>query len=518
MSLPLFVLDLLVVEGCTLSCLRMPDKPARTIYPSLVMIAMRLLRFGSTIVAAMLISMMFSTLVAVAQEVEEYPRWLPKVDNGDSRWVGIDCADSLHCLISAWVGLGIENHFLLTNDGGESWRVVNSDSDSQEGLALHTTDVAFPAPGVALAVADKGYIYRSLDTGQTWALHRLPGVSESPGVPGFLSYPPHLSMSDIDNGVVAITFILGDTAQAVCYGTENGGESWEQLPTNPIPPGWTWSAVDALLCLDVGHYLCVVSDNRGNPQLAMTMDGGATWHFSLLPEREGDPSVYDDGVIYKLAFERVDASTAFVSGSHQLPAERVRSYLARTDDGGESWRVIHHDQIEGEHGGMSDVAFRDDMNGLAIAFGSIARTTDGGTTWTRDSVKGLKPSTTVAGMLEWLTESRALFIDHSGTLFVWDASVSSIRAVDARGDVLSCALLATTDDGVELRLDLAEPERVRVVLWSAIGTEVAAFDAGWVDDADGRVSVPLPAVPSGSYYLQVSAGERSRVVPLRRVD
>lgn len=100
--------------------------------------------------------------------------------------------------------------------------------------------------------------------------------------------------------------------------------------------------------------------------ITRTSDGGATWRFSQIPGAEGFAC---------WGLSALDADHAWASLNYR--ANRFKSRLYRTQDGGNTWQL----QYEGFPAGFQ-VHFFDTQTGILLRGNRYTRTTDGGATWT----------------------------------------------------------------------------------------------------------------------------------------
>jgi photosystem II stability/assembly factor-like uncharacterized protein len=314
------------------------------------------------------------------QAQENSPVWriTLSLNNPNPSFRDIHCADSLHCIISAWYGVGIESLILATSDGGQTWRKVYRDTGRTSPLRwpLLTDGVAYPAPNLAIVVADSGYIQRTTDGGATWEERRI----VNPELP--VERGP-ISMCDSLHGVVLLTHPLLDSIGSLPFmmSTSDGGLTWHRL-TTPEPPS-TWASQSLLIkpfCIAPDHYLCLMYGVQRRTAIALTDDDGQTWTYVLDPFPGGLKTI--DPAYIGLQF--FDARLGVLAGGDYSR----RSVFARTSDGGHSWALVHNDSIGGWLGEMNTVFFRDSLHGVAGGDDAVFRTSDGGVTWSRDSVQG----------------------------------------------------------------------------------------------------------------------------------
>ncbi len=129
----------------------------------------------------------------------------------------------------------------------------------------------------------------------------------------------------------------------------------------PDPAARAPLAIRSLLLdgASVGARLVVVGE-RGH--VLVSTDAGASWKQARVPTRA-----------LLTAVHMHDARTGWAVGHDAV--------ILRTDDGGMTWRMVHH--APREERPLLDVWFRDARTGFAVgAYGYFLATGDGGRTWT----------------------------------------------------------------------------------------------------------------------------------------
>src|SRR5215216_4277397 len=197
--------------------------------------------------------------------------------------------------------------------------------------------------GVGYAVGDAGTILKSTDAGMTWAP----------------------LTSGTTNALHAVFFF--DTAHGVTVGeqglilrTTNGGNTWQTI---------TSGVVDTLRSVAFNG---INGISGGDSQTILySTDQGASWQIS-------QTGFFGGGFP---GAQMLSATEGFVAGENSIFAP----LLGTSTDGGVTWGFQSF-LFDGNEGGCTDVFFFDQISGVVSGTvfdgrGAIARTTDGGATW-----------------------------------------------------------------------------------------------------------------------------------------
>jgi len=229
---------------------------------------------------------------------------------------------------------------LRTTDGGRAWEAM-----ALPGVSHFTASLHFTADGTGWVVGD-GMLFRSDDRGSTWIrvtgnTRRLNRASFADGRAGWATE----SQCDY-GGLVQCTMFL--------HATVDGGRSWQPLGQ---VPGDLSTAVQAI-------------DER---QLVMTGEGGIRYSA-------------DAGRTWTQA---AGAASVFIGSFRFIPGTSGGWFMPswsstplRTRDAGRTWTEV---ALPAEIGSVHDLSFSDPLNGWLVGSEGIARTSDGGQTWTRKS-------------------------------------------------------------------------------------------------------------------------------------
>ena len=217
------------------------------------------------------------------------------------------------------------------------------------------------------------------DGGETWHAGVVPGADT-------------LQFRDV-HGVDSTTAYLlsagsGDLSRI--YKTSDAGRSWTLQFTNRDSAAF----FDCMDFWDADHGIAFSDGVAGRTIVIVTADGGGTWSYV-------DPNALPPALPNEGGFAA--SGTCVVTGpggrawigTGNGPAARV----LRTDDRGRSWTVATAPLASGEASGITSLAFRDTLHGVALGgrignpdehADNVAVTRDGGRTW---SLAGRPPFT-----------------------------------------------------------------------------------------------------------------------------
>ncbi len=234
------------------------------------------------------------------------------LDFGGS-WTMMDgpCGESVtaiafHPTISGTVFVGAGHEVFRTEDGGEDWTRLSDPEDPDLGRVMIDALTRDPVTGQPEYLAGSGGFYRSPDGGATW-LRAVEGIA------GLL--PTVLAVAPTDPAQV-YSLAMGDT-----YYSQSGGQSWALAPEATGSMALAPDPRDSLTAYAVGAWGVALK----------TVDGGAHWTGLAYP---GEGEDYVSAV----AVHPLDSQIIFAGGGTDWPhfADSA-GWLARSDDGGESW-------------------------------------------------------------------------------------------------------------------------------------------------------------------------------------
>jgi photosystem II stability/assembly factor-like uncharacterized protein len=159
-----------------------------------------------------------------------------------------------------------------------------------------------------------------------------------------------------------------------------------------------------------------VGDSSSNVFIAKTSDGGATWNEQSTPILPPPASINSlNGVIF------VNSNIGWAVGEEYGPPSF--KVILKTTNGGTTW--VRQTNLDSSLGTLNDVFFTDQNNGWGPYVQEIMHTSDGGSTWTAQTVP--------AGDIELYS------------VFFLDSSVGWACGVNY--DIADVCMLNTTDGG-----------------------------------------------------------------------
>lgn len=261
-------------------------------------------------------------------------------------------------------------------------------------------------------------LWVSSDSGMNWSeAHR----SEIEG-PGGSIPQPAWAFTDIScpepDHIFLLTLDNPPSQSASVLKSTDGGATWQRRNL-PGTTGWTQQGQIAMA--DARHGAVMLQSADG---FFRTSDGGETWHPVSFPPAIfhdlfcPEPDVYiatgsyaarttDGGATWSspasgpfglltpftYSFADKDYGWAVAAEATGV-GDRVRNRIARTTDGGMTWTELLNDEKPAGGTRLLSIDFADRMNGLAAGWLGIYRTTDGGISWGAENLPRDEPRIT----------------------------------------------------------------------------------------------------------------------------
>ena len=280
----------------------------------------------------------------------------------------------------------------LREPSGPTWSPRPSGTDASL-RGLHGV-----SENVAWATGTGGTVLRTTNGGQTWELRPVAGAAE-------------LDFRDVEAWDANTALVLTAGQPARIYRTEDGGASFTLVHESPHGDAF----FDGMDFWDAQRGLVYSDPVAGRFLVLTTVDGGRTWQ-----EAEGLPQPVEG----EAGFAASGTNVAVGPGGHAwIGTGGQVARVLRTTDGGKTWEVAPSPLRQGSPStGIFSIAFRDDHHGLIAGgdylepenpTGNLARSTDGGRTW--KAIPGPPPAghravvawLPKAGPTAWLAVGRA---------------------------------------------------------------------------------------------------------------
>ena len=286
-----------------------------------------------------------------------------------------------------WVS-GSQSSYASTTDGGTTWVADTVKS----GLSLDFRDVeaidANTAYLMGAGPGERSRIYKTVDGGKTWTLQFT-----NPYPEGFFN---GMAFWDADNGIAVSDPVGG---KLLLMKTTNGGKEWSRIPPENLPPileGEYGFAASGTGIAVFGDEHVWIATGGAAARVFRSADRGSTWRVTQTPIVSGTPS----SGIFSIAFR--DAQNGLVVGGDYQNPRFANGNVARTTDGGASWTLIAEPK---------SVAFKscaayvpNSKSSVLVTLGTSGSnySTDDGLTWVRlDSLGYNTLSLSPSGKVGW---------------------------------------------------------------------------------------------------------------------
>lgn len=268
---------------------------------------------------------------------------------------------------TVWIS-GHEGSYVRTSDGGRSWRVGRVPAaDTLQFRDVHARDDR-TAWLLAAGPGDMSRIYRTDDGGRSWSMQWV-----NPEPDGFYDC---LDFWDERRGIA-----YGDAVDGALrvLRTEDGGRYWRRLDAGRLPaalPNEGGFAASGT-CVQVGDAgrAWIAAGNAPRARVLATDDYGDSWRVADAPVESGEAA----GLT---SISMIDASTGTAFGGDLGITDRRTANVARTEDGGTTWRALPPVSFEGAVYGGVHVPGTGGRTLVVVGPGGAAVSMDAGESWT----------------------------------------------------------------------------------------------------------------------------------------
>jgi photosystem II stability/assembly factor-like uncharacterized protein len=270
-------------------------------------------------------------------------------------------------VVSPWVvwASGTRGTYARTTDGGATWQAGTVSGAAQ----LDFRDVeAFDANTAYLLSIGKDQqsrIYKTTDGGAHWTLQFTNRYPEA--------FFDAMAFWDRDHGIAISDPVNG---RFVMIATENGGQTWSDVPATNLPPALAGEGAFA------ASGTCLVAQGQANAwfvtggavaRVFRSTDRGRTWTVTKAPISSG----VESAGIFSIAFGNA-MQGVIVGGDYRKPQE-AGDNVAVTADGGRTWKLSGGRRPAGYRSGAAFVA---PLTLIAVGTSGSDVSSDGGASWT----------------------------------------------------------------------------------------------------------------------------------------
>jgi len=258
-------------------------------------------------------------LATVAFSARAAAQWQPQTSPTDVELRGLSVVSPS----VVWAS-GQRGTVLRTTDGGAHW---TRDTIPGAGtLDLRAIAATSPTTAHAISIADSSRVYRTTDGGRTWS-RRWSATRKG-------TFLDAIQFWDARNGIAMSDPVDGKLLLIV---TNDGGESWKEIPADRLPPALQgeggFAASGTCLAVQGSSHVWIATGGAASARVYHSADRGATWTVHDAPLRAGVPSAG----VFSVAFR--DARHGVIAGGdYEKPVLGGRN-LATTSDGGATWTL-----------------------------------------------------------------------------------------------------------------------------------------------------------------------------------
>lgn len=286
-------------------------------------------------------------------------QWRPQQSNTTADFRGL-------CVVTPWIvwASGTKGTYARTTDGGATWQTGTVSGAAQ----LDFRDVeAFDANTAYLLSIGKDQqsrIYKTGDGGAHWTLQFTSRHPEA--------FFDAMAFWDRDHGIAMSDPVNGRFVMVV---TENGGQTWADVPGSNIPPpiaGEGSFAASGTCITAAGQSNVWFVTGGAAARVFRSNDRGRTWTVTAAPLASG----IESAGIFSIAFGD-PLHGVIVGGDYRKPNESGDN-VAVTMDGGRNWKLSAGKRPAGYRSG---VAFVNVLTVIAVGTSGSDYSTDGGASW-----------------------------------------------------------------------------------------------------------------------------------------
>lgn len=312
------------------------------------------------------------------------PDWVPQTAGTTARFQAISAVDEQ----VVWAS-GTQGTYARSVNGGAAWEVaVVPGADTLQFRDLHAVS-AETAYLLSSGTGAASRIYKTNDGGQDWA-----HIFTNPDADGFLDC---FDFWDAERGL-----LYGDSVdgKVVLFTTMDGGVTWSRVPADALPDalpneGGFAASGTCVIAKGEGHAWVGTGASGVASRVLITEDYGQTWDVV------NTPLTSDTGTsgIFSLAFHDTENGVA-LGGDYSRTTE-PSAQVAVTSDGGRTWQLVGQPVMNGTVYGGTVVPGAPTQTLVAVSPNGSEYSTDNGLSWTRIDTVDYWATTFVSPTVGW---------------------------------------------------------------------------------------------------------------------
>jgi photosystem II stability/assembly factor-like uncharacterized protein len=356
--------------------------------------------------------------------------------------------------------VGNNGTMLKTVDGGISWAIIDMGTDK------NLNDLYFLDANVGFVVGDSGYIAQTIDGGLNWTIKYL-----------VWEYPLKFSAVCFTSELIGFAGGSENYSIGIIFKTSDGGQTWTKTTTPNT-------------FLDVLYKRIVFPEEKIGYAITRgmcmkTTDEGENWFIT-------DTNLVESGEMFSILEDAhfFSADTGFIVGWYD-------PFCGYTTNGGESWvdQFVLHNQ-------WHSIDFPSRQIGYLARWGQMAKTTDGGLSWTEINI----PQNLAANIysIDFVDENIGFACGDNGMI------IKTVNGGATRIEVLKLSNKISIYPNPSTGIFTIDTEQETIKFVNEINLEVYNIQGELVFDSVltyPNLSFNLIDLPKGTYIVKIYNGK-----------
>ncbi len=441
------------------------------------------------------------------------PKWKLILKRLNTFVMKVDVLDSL----DAMALLDFEGFCEVYNstDGGETWNEVYSEDWNHGDPPEH-----FPRPQQAfnLSHPSKNYVYIRFDTGQ------IRRSKDNGKTYDTIIVAPIPNPKNVDIGGFAMYDSLVGACSLLKYMpvgspyaftevilfTEDGWNTWQTIELDSI--FYVPISINNFWFFSREHWAFISTRSDDASKFYYTYDQGKSWNYFIISDLLDTKDCYLSNVFF------LNEKLGWIAAMEQNnKGDQSIDVIFKTTDGGETWELNYRKENFPVFG-LDDIAFKDEMNGIAVgAWGKILRTTDGGETWVQEY--GENHETDMEGnpvMHVNYFGTKPIISTRGGGFLFWEEKTPASVILNDENNTHVYPNPAKSNISIDFIVEPENLPNLKVELYNLTGILQSKLDYS-VDynDANGQgtLNCNIENIPNGYYIITIDNGKRKVAKP-----